>query len=87
MRFPAPLLLSLTLPLTVLGAAALGYAVLAPEQASRPFFYAILTGTGLLYLLNRERGRFRMDTLRVLADVALLIPVLVFLVASQPAFR
>lgn len=79
--------LSLTLPLTVLGAAALGYAVMDPEQASRPFFYAILTGAGLLYVLNRERGRFRMDTLRVLADVVMLIPVLVFLVASRPAFR
>ncbi len=79
--------LSLTLPLTVLGAAALGYAVMDQEQASRPFFYAILTGAGLLYVLNRQRGRFRMDTLRVLADVVLLIPVLVFLVASQSAFR
>lgn len=79
--------LSLTLPLTVLGAAALIYAVLDPEQASRPFFYAILTGAGLLYVLNRQRGRFRMDTLRVLADVVLLIPVLVFLLASRPAFR
>ncbi len=79
--------LSLTLPLTVLGAAALGYAVMDPEQASRPFFYAILTGAGLLYVLNRQRGRFRMDTLRVMADVVLLIPVLVFLVASQSAFR
>jgi hypothetical protein len=77
--------LSLTLPLTVLGAAALGYAVLDPEQASRPFFYAILTGAALLYVLNRERGRFRLDTLRVLADVVLLVPVLVFLVTSQTA--
>lgn len=79
--------LSLTLPLTVLGAAALGYAVLDQEQASRPFFYAILTGAGLLHVLNRQRGRFRMDTLRVLADVVLLVPVLVFLMASRPPFR
>jgi hypothetical protein len=76
--------LSLTLPLAVLGAAALAYAVLDPEQSSRPFFYAILTGAGLLYLLNRERARFPMDTLRVLADVVLLVPVLVFMAASGP---
>jgi len=75
--------LSLTLPLTLLGGAALGYAVLNSEQASRPFFYAVLTGAGLLYVLNRHRARFRMDSLRVLADVALLVPVLVFLVTSH----
>jgi len=79
--------LSLTLPLTVLGAAALAYALMDSQQSSRPFFYAILSGAGLLYLLNRGRGSFQMDTLRVLADVALLVPVLVFLVASRPAFR
>lgn len=79
--------LSLTLPLTVLGAASLGYAVLDPEQASRPFFFAILTGAGLLHVLNRQRGCFQMDTLRVLADVVMLMPVLVFLATSQPAHR
>jgi hypothetical protein len=76
--------LALTLPLTLLGAAALGYALLDEEHSSRPFFYAILTGAGLLYVLNRIRSRFVMDELRVLADVALLIPVLVFLAASRP---
>lgn len=79
--------LSLTLPLTVLGAASLGYALLDTEHASRPFFYAILTGAGLLHVLNRQRARFRMDALRVLADVALLVPVLVFLATSRPAFH
>jgi hypothetical protein len=76
--------LSLTLPLTLLGAAALGYALLDEERSTRPFFYAILTGAGLLYVLNRARSRFGMDALRVLADVALLIPALVFLAASRP---
>lgn len=79
--------LSLTLPLTALGAASLGYAVLDAQHSSRPFFYAILTGAGLLYALNRQRGRFQMDTLRVLADVVMLLPVLVFLATSQPALR
>jgi hypothetical protein len=75
--------LALTLPLTLLGAASLAYALLDSHYGSRPFFYAILCGAGLLYALNRIRARFRMDTLRVLADVVLLIPVLVFLAASQ----
>ncbi len=76
--------LSLTLPLTLLGGVALGYALLEQERSTRPFFYAILTGAGLLYVLNRNRAHFGIDTLRVLADVALLIPVLVFFVASGP---
>jgi hypothetical protein len=75
--------LALTLPLILLGAASLAYALLDAEHGTRPFFYAILTGAGLLYALNRIRARFRMETLRVLADVALLVPVLVFLAASQ----
>lgn len=74
--------LSLTLPLAVLGAAALGFAALDGNQAVRPFFYAILTGAALLHVLNRNRTRFSIDALRVLADVALLVPVLVFHAAS-----
>lgn len=75
--------LTLTLPLTLLGAASLASALLDSQHSSRPFFYAILSGAGLLYALNRIRAQFRVETLRVLADVALLIPVLVFLAASQ----
>jgi cytochrome bd-type quinol oxidase subunit 2 len=75
--------LALTLPLMLLGAAALLYAVFDSEQSARPFFYAILTGAALLYILNRKRSQFSMDSLRVLADVALLVPVLVFVAASQ----
>ncbi len=68
--------LALTLPLTLLGAAALAFA--AQEMWTRPFFIAILTGAALLYVLNRSRARYSMDALRVLADVSLLVPVLVF---------
>ena len=53
------------------------------QMAARPFFYAILTGAALLHALNRARARFSMDGLRVLADVALLVPVLVFIAASN----
>lgn len=51
-------------------------------MSSRPFFYAILTGAALLYLLNRRRAMFSLRALRVLADAALIVPVLVFLAAS-----
>ena len=47
--------------------------------ASRPFFYAILTGAALLYMLNRMRSSLSMDAMRVLADVAMLAPVLLFI--------
>ncbi len=75
--------LALTLPLVLLGAAALFFAVLDHEMATRPFFYAILTGTALLHILNRERSRFSMDALRVMADAALLVPFLVYLAATH----
>jgi 4-amino-4-deoxy-L-arabinose transferase-like glycosyltransferase len=71
--------LSISLPLTLLGAASLVFALLDHEMATRPFFYAILTSAALLQVLNRTRQRFQIDTLRVLADVALLLPVGVFL--------
>jgi hypothetical protein len=71
--------LALSLPLTLLGAASLVFALLDHEMSTRPFFYAILTGAALLQILNRTRHRFQLETLRVLADVALLVPVLVFL--------
>ena len=74
--------LALTLPLTLLGAAALLFALLDDQQSTRPFFYAVLTGAALLYILNRMRSRFSLDGLRVLADVAMLVPVLVFWAAS-----
>ena len=75
--------LTLTLPLILLGAAALAYAVMDSELSTRPFYYAILTATGLLYVLNRCRSYCAPDTLRVLADVAMLVPVLVFIAARR----
>lgn len=75
--------LALTLPLTLLGGASLMFALLDNEQSSRPFFYAILTGSALLYILNRRRAEFSIDALRVLADIALLVPVLVYLAAAH----
>ena len=75
--------LALTLPLTLLGAASLILALRDHEMALRPFFYAILSGSALLQILNRSRARFSMDALRVLADVAILLPFLVYLAATK----
>ncbi len=83
--------LALTLPLTLLAAAAILFAYQAtphPDDGTdygvvtRAFYYAILTGAGLLHVLNRIRSRFRIDTLRVLADVAVLVPAFIFFVFS-----
>jgi hypothetical protein len=71
--------LSLTLPLTILAATALASAIIDRSEANRPFFYSILTGTALLYMLNRMRPSLSMDAMRVLADVAMLAPVLLFI--------
>ena len=70
--------LSLTLPLALLGAASLFFALQNEAQSSRPFFYSILTGAALLHILNRTRARFSMESLRVLADLAMVAPALVF---------
>jgi hypothetical protein len=70
--------LALSLPLTLLGAAALVFAVQNDSMSARPFFYGILTGAALLQVLNRTRGRFRLETLKVLTSVSLLVPGLVF---------
>lgn len=71
--------LALTLPLVLLAGAALVFARQGRDFGSAPFFHAVLTGAGLLFVLNRVRGRFGADSLRVLADVAMLVPLAVFL--------
>ncbi len=75
--------LSLTLPLTVLGAACLVFAFRDPNSTTRPFFYAVLIATALLYVLNRQRERFSLDALRVLADLAMIAPLPVFFALSD----
>lgn len=76
--------LALTLPLVVLGAACIAFAGFDEETTRRPFFYAVLISTALLFVLNRQRERFSMDALRVLADAALVAPFPVFWLLSSP---
>ena len=70
--------LALSLPLTLLGAAALVFAVRADSMSTRPFYYAILTGAALLQVVNKTRGRFSVNTLKILAVGCLLVPAVVF---------
>jgi hypothetical protein len=75
--------LTLSLPLTLLGAAALVFAAQDELMAVRPFYYGILTGAALLQVLNRTRGRFEPETLKLLIALCLLVPGIVF--QSYPA--
>jgi hypothetical protein len=75
--------LSLTLPLTLLGAASLVFALRDPDVITRPCLFGVLTGAALHQVLNRVRSRFSMDAMRVLADAALLVPFIVFLAAFK----
>lgn len=81
--------MSLTLPLTLLAGSALlfayfdnpdmfGRGVDGESLPARPFFYAILISAALLQILNRTRHRFSLDSLRVMADAALLAPLPLF---------
>lgn len=70
--------LALSLPLTLLGAAALVFAVQDDSMMVRPFYYGILTGAALLQVLNRTRSRFEPLTLKVMAALCLLAPGMIF---------
>lgn len=86
--------MSLTIPLVILAGVAMLFAykdnpgMFTSEELSgtskpRPFFYAILISSALLYMLNRSQRRFSMDTLRFLADAALVAPLPLFFILSQ----
>ncbi len=70
--------LVISLPLTLLGAASLIFAVQSESMISRPFFYGILTGAALLQILNRLRSRFTIEQLKSLASACLLVPGIIF---------
>jgi len=70
--------LALTLPVVVLAIAALAFAISGHLQSVRPFYYAILTGAALIHVINRNRRKFNAEQLRVLADVSMLAPALIF---------
>jgi hypothetical protein len=70
--------LALILPVVVLAIAAIAFAISGHQQSVRPFYYAILTGAALIHVINRNRRKFSAGQLRMLADLAMLAPALVF---------
>jgi hypothetical protein len=71
----------LTILLVLLGGFALLMAVKAEEHSlfiQKAFFYAIMVGAALHWGINQLRNRFSLDVLRVLADVAMLLPLPLF---------
>jgi hypothetical protein len=52
------------------------------QAPTRPFFYAVLISAALLQVINRNRDRFSMDALRTMADLAMIVPLPLFLVFS-----
>lgn len=74
--------IALTLPLVVLAGVAALLALFESVNLIRSFYIAIMIATALLFLLNRNRSRFSMDALRVLADVALVVPFPVYLIMN-----
>lgn len=84
----------LTMLLTIVGASALVYAYLQnPNMFSsdlegdtyraRPFFYAILITSALFLVINKNRHRFSLEALRTLADLAMIVPLPLFLILSR----
>ena len=71
---------TLTLGLIFLAGGALLFAAMAADDYAKPFFYAVMVAAALMQGLNHYRERFSMNALRVLADVALLVPLPIFLV-------
>ncbi len=68
----------ISLPLTLLGAFALVYAVQAESQTTRPYFYSILTAAALLQVLNRTFYRFQSIDIKILTSACFLAPGLIF---------
>ncbi|MGE9271173.1 MAG: hypothetical protein ACQKBU_10255, partial [Verrucomicrobiales bacterium] len=85
--------MTLTLPLLVVGGVALVFAYqdnpgmfengTADGSEHRPFFYAILVAAALLQVINRSRRRFSLDAQRTLADLAMIVPLPLFLIFTQ----
>lgn len=72
---------TLTFGLFVLAGGSLVFAAMYADEYSKPFFYALMVAAAILQVVNHFRERFSPDAQRVLADVALLLPLPVFLVA------
>lgn len=66
------MVLTLLLLVLVAGSFFLG---LRADEFREPFFFSVALAAGALQLLNRARSRLSLDALRVLADVAMILPL------------
>lgn len=71
---------TLTFGLIVLAGGSLVFAAMYANEYSKPFYYAVMVAAALLQAVNHYRDRFSPSAQRVLADVALLLPLPIFFV-------
>ena len=71
---------TLTMGLIILAGGSLVFAAMYADEYSKPFFYAVMVAAATLQIINHYRDRFSINSLRVLADAALLVPIPIFLV-------
>ena len=71
---------TLTLGLIVLSGGSLVFAALYADEYSKPFYYAVMVAAAVLQGVNHYRERFSPSAQRVLADVAMLVPLPLFFV-------
>jgi len=69
---------TLTFGLIILSGGSLVFAAMYADEYSKPFYYAVMMAAAVLQGVNRYRERFSPSAQRVLADVALLVPVPLF---------
>lgn len=67
--------LSLSIGLITLVAGAVFAAAYMVDEYSLPLCYGVMISAGLLQMINKIRSRFSINALRVLADLALIVPV------------
>lgn len=72
---------TLTLGLIILAGGSLVFAAMYADEYSKPFFYSVMVSAAALQAINHYRDRFSLNAQRVLADVALFVPLPIFLVA------
>ncbi|MBK1792617.1 hypothetical protein [Persicirhabdus sediminis] len=70
--------LSLTLGLILLVGGSLYAAAFMADESSKNFYYAVMVSAAALQLVNHYRALFTMNAQRVLADLALLLPLPIF---------
>lgn len=67
--------ITLSMGIMALVSLALLWVFMGADDYSKPYFYSIMVACSILHLINRTRRYFTLDAQRVLADVALVLPI------------